>query len=103
MASFVHAAHLQRMSLKFCKDYGVGQKKVSLIFAGEQTTGMVVVVRTLALCPKKRSSLPAIRHNGGHVATQPARPFAIDQYSASKTLRKNSNIAARFSTFLSFP
>lgn len=69
MALFVHAAHLQRMSLFiFCKDYGIGQKKVRLIFAGEQNNpdgGRCANVGTFSL---KRSSHPAVRHNEGHAA-----------------------------------
>lgn len=67
MASFVHAAHLQTMSLIFCKDYGIGQKKVRLIFAGERNKphGRRANVGTLSF---KRSSYPAVRHNKGHAA-----------------------------------
>lgn len=69
VASFVHAAHLQTMSLIFCKDYGIGQKKVRLIFAGERNNPngrrRRANVGTLSF---KRSSHPAVRHNKEHAA-----------------------------------
>lgn len=68
MASFVHAAHLQTMSLIFCKDYGIGQKKVRLIFAGERNDPNGRRHANVGTLSFERSSHPAVRHNKGHAA-----------------------------------
>lgn len=84
-----------------CRDYGIGQKKVRLLW--DVITQMVCRCASVGTLSLERSSHPAVRHDGGHAAASPATPFTFNQCKANKKLRKNSNTAARFSSFLLFP
>lgn len=104
VASFVHAAHLQTTSLIFCKDYGIGQKKVRLIFAGERNdpngrrranVGTLVLQEELTSCsPSQQRTRSSITRHATHFQPMQSKQKAQEKFQHHREI---------FSTFLSFP